>query len=159
MPAALTTPVFRKWITRDHETAAQVADRLAAAAHAEIREMCRGIRLELGIINPAAVNRIRKLHEIVSGRFYRLPHPLFKCPECGEQLAFEVDALDPWFGMIIGTGLRVMCCEEDEEWMRAFDADEYPKWEHRWWQSDWQPVQDRIERYVVRRCRVVERTR
>ncbi|MCC7484572.1 MAG: hypothetical protein IT529_06240 [Burkholderiales bacterium] len=140
----------------NYSSVERAVERLAAKALAEIREMGRRARVELGVIDPRQVNQIRKLHEIRPGRYYRLPHPLFECPECGGSLAFELDAWDTWFGMVIGSGLRVTCVEEDAEWMRAFEAEDYPRWEHRHWQSDWQHVITKAERFVAQRCRVVE---
>jgi hypothetical protein len=137
-----------------HMKLERTIDSWAAHHIAEIRVMFRRARIDLGLFDPHQANQRRKLHEINAGRDYRLPHPLFACPECGGPLCFEVDCWSPFFGM--AHELRVMCSEEEDEWMRAFDSDEDPEWEHRHWQSDWQGVEDAVTRYVVRRCRVVE---
>ena len=63
-----------------------------------------------------------------------VPEEIAVCPECGGRLWWQVTSTD---------GLRdmVLDCEYEED--MGGDT------EHRGWQSDWQPIFDKVKRWVV----------
>ena len=67
-----------------------------------------------------------------------IPSEVSKCPECGGALSFQLDCWEEEWG-----GLALEC--ENEEWQDG-ESDEPDN--HRWWQSDWQPVIDRVKAWL-----------
>jgi len=66
----------------------------------------------------------------------RVPKEIAVCPECGGGLWWQVETTD---------GVRDLSldCENEP------DIDENEDMYHRWWQGEWQPVIDRVKRWVV----------
>lgn len=116
----------------------------AEAAHADIARAFSQLR------------RDRRLPPyVISGsRWLKLPSR-FECPECGGRLLLEVDEWSTSTGIPTPGGIRVMCEAEEEELARSTRRDADPDWQHRNWQSDWQPVHDQVERWAATRVRVV----
>lgn len=122
-----------------------VIERLAEEAHAEIARMVRRARTRL------------HLPPYYLGEGRRLVMPAWlKCPECGAPIVIEIDEWGTKDGMPTAGGIRVSCKAEDEEFCKAMDEDRDldPDIEHRMWQSDWQHIVDRAERFCARYVRV-----
>jgi hypothetical protein len=105
-----------------------------------------------------AFERLRREHRlppvaIYDSTYYLLPRR-FQCPECGDRLFFEVDEWGTKDGIPTAGGIRIMCKAEEMELARAMAKDRNVHWQHRNWQSDWQPIQDDVERWAASRVRV-----
>ena len=75
---------------------------------------------------------------------FDVPTKVAKCPECGGMLVVRVNgwgeiAPDLWEPIV--AQLQIDCENEDP----------YGWYTHRWWQSDWQPVVDRVREWALRR--------
>jgi hypothetical protein len=86
-------------------------------------------------------------------KVYRLPAH-FKCPECGGRTLLEVYEWGARTGVPTQGGFTVHCKEEDDQQFESFSEDCDYNSNHRYWQSDWQPVCDRVARWMVRNVRV-----
>lgn len=119
-------------------------DSQAAAALDQIRRDFARSRTRLGL-RPLA------LHE---DKMLRLPRR-FECPECGGPLIVEVDEWSSRDGTPTAGGYRVMCEQDTDAELAAWNRDEDYEDGHRHWQSDWQGVTDRVGKWMVRNVRVV----
>ena len=63
----------------------------------------------------------------------RVPAEIAVCPECGGELWWQLTCDDPDLA-----GLELDC-----DWDESHE-------DHRWWQSDWQPVLDEVKKYMRR---------
>ena len=63
------------------------------------------------------------------GGVVEIPRSVVVCPECGGSLEAECIGWDPDTGQ--PDEIAIACCGDDDRL-------------HRWWQSDWQEVRDRI---------------
>lgn len=76
-----------------------------------------------------------------------VPRTVAICPECGGDLFVEAE-WDESTDKPTRTGLSVSCCVEDSSLVRwensKHDNREFRDVAHRHWQSDWQPIVDRI---------------
>lgn len=119
-------------------------DRMTEAALDQIRRDFARSRTRLGL-RPLALGEDRML---------RLPRK-FACPECGGALIVEVDEWSSRDGTPTAGGYRVMCEPDTDAELAAWDRDEDHLDGHRYWQSDWQHVQRRVGKWMVRNVRVV----
>ncbi len=81
-----------------------------------------------------------------------VPNQVAVCPECRGRLLVQCDGWEDATGKPIETCISVDCENEP-------DPDD-PDWEdkrHRGYQSDWQPVIDRVRAWALRRVRVVRK--
>lgn len=72
---------------------------------------------------------------LLNGGACQLPDGVAECPECGGYLHVRSIAWDAATGLPLASALEVEC--EDDENI-----------EHRYWQSDWQPVRDAVARWA-----------
>lgn len=70
----------------------------------------------------------------------KVPRTIAECPECGGGLCVVANAWDEETGQPTGSALQIECEHDDPE-----SDDE--SLEHRWWQSDWQPVVDAVRKW------------
>ena len=75
-----------------------------------------------------------KLADLLYGGWTYVPAGVAICPECGGKLAVESSEWEDGTGKPSQGGLVVDC-----------DAD--PRMEHRYFQSDWQLIMDKIEKW------------
>lgn len=69
------------------------------------------------------------------------------CPECGGPLTVNVTEWETATGMPTECGVEVSCdWWEDMLAMDEPTAEDFRR-DHRWWQSDWQPVLNRVQRW------------
>lgn len=122
----------------------ELIERRAEEAAEEIRQMAAAARAALGL---------RPVIEIESGQLLRVPQR-FACPECGGRLYVEIIGYYTQDRIATPGGYYVYCEAEEKELQRASDGEDDPAWEHCHYQFDWQPVIDRVGRYLVRRVRV-----
>src|SRR5581483_4691896 len=106
----------------------------------EISVLAFEVRVALG------VRRIA----IMSGTVYPLPS-IFQCPECDSALKFEVEAWATDDGEPME--VRVFC---KREWEEFVDPHRHLVESHRRTWDLWMNVTTSAERWVGRRCRVVE---
>lgn len=120
-------------------------EELAEKAHADLARMVRHARTRLHL----------PPYYLTEGRTLRMPQS-FKCPECGGPIAVEVSEWCTESGLPTAGGLLVHCEQEMNEWMEAMaqDRDIDRDLEHRMWQSDWQGIVNRAERFCARNVRV-----
>lgn len=69
---------------------------------------------------------------LLYGNYETVPEAVVVCPECGSQLGCEAMQWETVTGRPSKGALNVDCLGD-------------PECEHRYWQSDWQPVVDKIE--------------
>lgn len=85
-----------------------------------------------------------------SGESIRIGRVVAECPECGGRLFMWCDEWECDTGKPVGIHLD---CEHEPDFIDGrHRAGEF---EHRWWQSDWQPVIDRVEKWARRHVRIV----
>lgn len=120
-----------------------LVDRLAEQALDDLADMSRAARARL---------RLPPVY-LDANRLALLP-PKFKCPECGGRLIVEVCEWSSKTGIVTPGGALILCKAEDEELIASIDDERDPEWEHRNWQSDWQPVVDTVTRFIARNVRV-----
>lgn len=65
-----------------------------------------------------------------------IPPDVATCPECGSKMYAECVEWDMETGTPTTTGIMVNCVADDEEM------------EHRYWQSDWQPIIDAVNEWA-----------
>lgn len=99
----------------------------------------------------ARVKHMLPPYSIGPSRMLRLPKR-FECPECGGRLFVEIDEWSK--GIQTPGGYRVECEPDTDAEMAAWERDEDHEGGHRYWQSDWQHVVDRVGRWMVRNVRV-----
>lgn len=63
-----------------------------------------------------------------------VPREVAECPECGGELYAKAMAYVEETGQPVGTGIDIGCVKD-------------PNLNHRWHQSDWQPVVDAIRKW------------
>lgn len=63
-----------------------------------------------------------------------VPREVAECPECGGELTARSMQWDEQTGVPSAADIDVQCVND-------------PDCNHRWWQSDWQPVLDAIRRW------------
>lgn len=76
----------------------------------------------------------------------KLSPVLGTCPECGGALYIEVTAWETETGIPIEEHIEVDCENDDVE-----DDDA----RHRWWQSEWMPVIDKVRAWGMKHIRKV----
>lgn len=76
--------------------------------------------------------------KIQHGQTVIIPASIATCPECGGTLFVTNHETDDDTGRPIAGGLSIDCGSDDD------DSEEC----HRYWQSDWQDVIDKIRRWV-----------
>ncbi|MFA7454885.1 MAG: hypothetical protein WCZ10_10530 [Desulfobulbaceae bacterium] len=74
-----------------------------------------------------------------SGRPIPLPPTIF-CPECGGPCEVQVEEWEADTGIPTLGGFRLLCRAEEVEFAAALQEERDPAWEHRHFQSDWQPA-------------------
>ncbi len=94
-------------------------------------------------INSSQFNQLRH------GGYIDIPQSIAVCPECGGALHLQNDEWNAKTGMPTQSGFSLDCMHEEELLDAWADNDEDDRsieeaGEHRHWQSDWQPVRDRI---------------
>jgi hypothetical protein len=82
-----------------------------------------------------------------------VPGDVETCPECGAALNVSFGSYDPETGAPDEDDLSVNCDAEPEDWE---DDDAYETYDrvHRHYQSDWQPVIDRVRAWALARYRI-----
>lgn len=75
---------------------------------------------------------------LLFGGTCEVPDSVAVCPECCGTLRVTSESWDPDTGVPIAVGIAVDCIEDEKD----IEADE-----HRWWQSDWQPVIDVVRKW------------
>lgn len=94
-------------------------------------------------------------YAIGPSRLLRLP-ARFECPECGGRVCVEIDEWSTRDGIPTAGGYRTMCEPDTEAEVAAWSRDEDYLDGHRYWQSDWMPLEQRVGRWMVRNVRVVD---
>lgn len=130
----------------------------AAAAMASVQALIEARAAEAHDALARDFARIRVQHNlrpraIRAGGILRLPIR-FECPECGGRLLVEVDEWSSADGTPTAGGYRVMCEPDTEAEIAAWNRDEN-YYGHRHWQCDWEHLQARVGRWMVRNVRVV----
>lgn len=92
------------------------------------------------------------INSLLRGGQCDLPKEIAVCPECGSELYIECYEWNSQTGFPTRAGFQVHCKQEDKEvddWMNN-DNDHRTSREvmHRHWQSDWQPVIDRVWNWI-----------
>jgi hypothetical protein len=72
-----------------------------------------------------------------------IPKEVATCPECGGALYAWNQCWDTETGRPVGANVQVDCEHES-----FHDGDLPPKFEHKWHQSDWQPIMDRVNEWT-----------
>jgi len=70
-----------------------------------------------------------------------VPAEIAVCPECSGSLRVRACAWDEETGLPHAAELEVNCVRE------RFDG-VTRRWNHQWWQSEWQPVRDAITKWT-----------
>jgi hypothetical protein len=83
----------------------------------------------------------------------KLPTTVAVCPECGSQLCFDICEWVEETGQPTIAGVYVDCMVEDllmQEWEEndAKGINDLRDIEHRHWQSEWQPVIDKVCKHL-----------
>lgn len=91
---------------------------------------------------------------IGASRMLRLPQR-FQCPECGGRLVVEIDEWSDKDRIPTAGGYRVLCEPDTDAELAAWDRDEDHEDGHRYFQSDWEHIQRRVGKWMVRNVRVV----
>ena len=132
-------------IATDQPAYVQRIEALAAEAQDELARMVRRARTRFHL----------PPYYLTEGRTLRMPKS-FQCPECGGPIAIEIEEWCSRSGMPTAGGVLVHCEHEMNEFMEALseDRDIDPDLEHRMWQSDWQGIVSRAERFCARNVRV-----
>lgn len=137
MPLAMRVTIAQGRVKQGIEAA-------AAAALEQIRRDFARSRTRLGL-RPIALSEARML---------RLPRR-FACPECGGMLIAEVDEWSSRDGVPTAGGYRVMCEEDTDAEIAAWDRDEDHEDGHRYYMHDWEQINRRVGKWMVRNVRVV----
>lgn len=86
-----------------------------------------------------------------------IPESLVLCPECGGTIFIGADEWDAETGWPREHGFYYSC-EQDERYEQQYEDDEIEFYSpHRWWQSDWQPVRDKIWKWLKKQIEQFER--
>jgi len=72
------------------------------------------------------------------GEHVPIPKHVEVCAECGGELVAIINAIEKATGRPVGSEVEIDC---ENHW-RLLDGG------HRYWQSDWQPVRDAVEKYL-----------
>lgn len=73
--------------------------------------------------------------------FTNIPATVAKCPECGDLLLADFCDTDCETGLALADSVTLQCMSEDFE---------DPETCHRHWQSEWQPVIDKIQGWLIK---------
>lgn len=125
------------------QVAQLIGQRAAEARDAIARDFAR-----------ARVRHQLRPYAVHADRLLRLP-ARFACPECGDRCIVEFDEWSVRDGTPTAGGFRVMCEPDTDAELAAWARDEDHVDGHRHWQSDWQPLIDRVGRWLARNVRVV----
>lgn len=89
---------------------------------------------------------------LIRGGSCDVPESVAACPECSGKLFVDCDEWRAATGMPTESGISVSCYAEEEAmdiWMHNDDDDrDMREVGHRWWQSDWQPIKDRVWKWI-----------
>jgi peptide methionine sulfoxide reductase MsrB len=86
-----------------------------------------------------------------------IPEKLVLCPECGGTIFIGTDGWDSETGWPTEDSFDYSC-EQNEREQQQYQDDEIEFYnEHRWWQSDWQPVRDKIWTWLEQQIQQFER--
>lgn len=82
-----------------------------------------------------------------------VPQSVAVCPECKGRLYLQIDCwdADTRRAHADGEGLHIECEREPEP-----EDDEFEDFNHQHWQSDWQPVNDRVAVWACKHVTVAE---
>ena len=89
-----------------------------------------------------------------------VPNDVAVCPECGSALSVEINEWSTEDGRCDGPGEFNVSCSREDDGLEKFVAGEideglyYSDYQERGWQSDWQPVIDRVGRWLEANVRV-----
>jgi hypothetical protein len=87
----------------------------------------------------------------------QVPRKLVLCPECGGTIFIGADEWDSETGWPREHGFYYSC-EQDEGLEQRYEDNEIESYSsHRWWQSDWQPVRDKIWKWLEQQIEQFER--
>jgi hypothetical protein len=89
-----------------------------------------------------------------------VPKDVAVCPECKAELTVEIMEWGTEDGRCDGPGAFNVSCTREDDGLAKLEAGEiderlyYSDYQERGWQSDWQPVIDRVGRWLEANVRV-----
>lgn len=87
---------------------------------------------------------------LLFGGMCSLPTDVAVCPECGARVSVECTAWESESG--IPTEISFSCDQFDEWCNDGYESDDdnlpFDESGHKWWQSDWQPVRDKMWNWI-----------
>jgi hypothetical protein len=87
----------------------------------------------------------------------QVPEKIALCPECGGTIFIGADEWNSETGWPSQISFHYNC-EQDERYEQQYEDNEIEFYSpHRWWQSDWQPVRDKIWKWLEQQIEQFER--
>lgn len=92
------------------------------------------------------------IESLLHGGICEVPQDVAVCPECGGKLTVDCNEWNAGTGFPIESGFSLSCEAEEElldDWVGDdTDLRHINEVGHRHWQSDWQPVRDRVWEWI-----------